>query len=319
MFRSLRPAAVLVPAIVLACATVIAGQEPKAGFADPVLGRWDLTVKGATAAYPSWVEIHLRKETQLQGRFVGQSGSARNLTRVEYREGRLDFAVAPQYEKQQADLVFTGRLIGDRLEGTTKAPDGTTINWTGVRAPALLRDTAPTWGAAIDLFDGTSTAGWRQRGPQATCWKVEGGALMNSPKCVDIISERTFSDFKLHVEFSYPPGSNSGIYLRGRYEVQIQDDAGRATDSLRMGGLYGFLRPYTDAALKPGQPQSYDITLIGRRITVALNGKTIIDNEPIPGITGGALDSNEGEAGPIMLQGDHGPISFRKIVITPSS
>jgi hypothetical protein len=101
--------------------------------------------------------------------------------------------------------------------------------------------------------------------------------------------------------------------------VQINDDAGRVTDPLRMGGVYGFLRPYTDAALKPGQPQSYDITLIGRRITVGLNGKTIIDNEIIPGITGGALDSNEGEPGPILLQGDHGPVSFRKIVITPSS
>jgi hypothetical protein len=318
MFRSLRPAAMLVPCLGLACATLI-GQEPKTGFADQILGRWDLTVKGATAEYPSWVDIHLRKETQLQGRFVGQSGSSRNLTRVEYRDGALEFAVAPQYEKQQVDLVFTGRLTGDRLEGTTKAPDGTSIAWTGVRAPALLRDAAPTWGAAIDLFDGASTAGWRQRGSQAACWKVEDGALMNSPKCVDIISERTFSDFKLHAEFSYPPGSNSGIYLRGRYEVQINDDAGRVTDALRMGGVYGFLRPYADAALKPGQPQSYDITLIGRRVTVVLNGKTIIDNEIIPGITGGALDSNEGEPGPILLQGDHGLVSFRKIVITPSS
>jgi hypothetical protein len=318
MFRSLRPAAMLAPCLVLACATLI-GQEPKTGFADQILGRWDLTVKGATAEYPSWVDIHLRKETQLQGRFVGQSGSSRNLTRVEYRDGALEFAVAPQYEKQQVDLVFTGRLTGDRLEGTTKTPDGTSITWTGVRAPALLRDAAPAWGAAIDLFDGASTAGWRQRGSQAACWKVEEGALMNSPKCVDIISERTFSDFKLHVEFDYPPGSNSGIYLRGRYEVQIQDDAGRATDALRMGGVYGFLRPYADAALKAGQPQSYDIALIGRRVTVALNGKTIIDNEIIPGITGGALDSNEGEPGPILLQGDHGPVSFRKVVITPAS
>jgi hypothetical protein len=318
MFRSLRPAAMLAPCLVLACATLI-GQEPKTGFADQILGRWDLTVKGATAEYPSWVDIHLRKETQLQGRFVGQSGSSRNLTRVEYRDGALEFAVAPQYEKQQVDLVFTGRLTGDRLEGTTKTPDGTSITWTGVRAPALLRDAAPTWGAAIDLFDGASTAGWRQRGSQAACWKVEEGALMNSPKCVDIISERTFSEFKLHAEFSYPPGSNSGIYLRGRYEVQINDDAGRVTDALRMGGVYGFLRPYADAALMPGQPQSYDITLIGRRVTVVLNGKTIIDNEIIPGITGGALDSNEGEPGPILLQGDHGLVSFRKIVITPSS
>jgi hypothetical protein len=143
--------------------------------------------------------------------------------------------------------------------------------------------------------------------------------LRSTPPCVDLISERTFSDFRLHVEFTYPKGSNSGIYLRGRYEVQIQDDAGKVTDALRMGGLYGFLRPYTDAARPAGEPQAYDITLLGRRVTVMLNGTTVIDNEPITGITGGALDSNEGEPGPIMLQGDHGPVSFQKVVITPAN
>jgi hypothetical protein len=62
----------------------------------------------------------------------------------------------------------------------------------------------------------------------------------------------------------------------------------------------------------------YDITLIGRRITVVLNGKTVVDNRVVPGITGGALDSNEGLPGPLMLQGDHDQISFRKITLTPA-
>lgn len=108
-------------------------------------------------------------------------------------------------------------------------------------------------------------------------------------------------------------------YLRGRYEVQIQDDAGKATDSLRMGGIYGFLRPAVNAAGRPGDWQTIDVTLLGRRATVVLNGRTIIDDAEIPGITGGALDSDEGAPGPLMLQGDHGKVSFRKVVITPAS
>ena len=117
----------------------------------------------------------------------------------------------------------------------------------------------------------------------------------------------------------YPAKSNSGLYLRGRYEVQIQDDAGKALDALRMGGVYGFIRPYSDAARPAGEWQTYDIVLAGARVTIALNSKTIADYEVIPGITGGALDSNEGAPGPLMLQGDHGKVSFRKITLTPGT
>ena len=260
----------------------------------------------------------MRTDTQLQGRFVGQVGSVRYLTRTDYRDGTLEFAVAPQYEKQKTELVFTGKLNGDRLEGTTKAADGTTLNWTGVRAPLLRREAAPKWDyrqpVRQQLHGGDGARS--QEHPQ--CWKVENGALMNTVPCTDIISEKTFSDFRLHLEFTYPQGSNSGIYLRGRYEVQIQDDAGKVMDAHRMGGVYGFLTPYANAAHKAGEPQAYDITLIGRRVTIVLNGQTIIDNEPIPGITGGALDSHEDEPGPIMLQGDHQRVAFRKVVITPA-
>jgi hypothetical protein len=71
-------------------------------------------------------------------------------------------------------------------------------------------------------------------------------------------------------------------------------------------------------ALGPDKWQSFDITLIGRMVTVVANGKTIISNQEIPGITGGALDSKEGEPGPIYLQGDHGPVAYRNIVLTPA-
>ena len=299
--------------------TLPLAQEPKPGFADPVLGHWDLTVEGTDGTYPSWLEVRLRKETQLMGSFVGRFGSLRYLTELSFAGGRVTFAVPVQYEQNTSDLRFEGMLRGDRLEGTTEDAEGKTIKWTGVRAPSLHRERAPMWGEPVALFNGKDPAGWEPRSSEhAGCWSVADGLLVATPPCVDLISTRTFDDFKLHVEFKYPAGSNSGLYLRGRYEVQIQDDAEKALDSLRMGGVYGFLRPAVDATKPAGEWQTYDITLVGRDVTVVLNGTTVIDAESIPGITGGALDSNEGAPGPLMLQGDHGKVSFRAITMTPA-
>ena len=296
-----------------------AAQSAQPGFADVILGRWDMTVQGPDGPYPSWVEIRLRKETELMGSFVGRFGSMRHLAQVEYRDGALSFRAPVQYEQNSGDMVFKARLVGDRLEGTTEGADGKPITWTAVRAADLARSTAPKWGKPIQLFNGKDLTGWKLRGSgRGSCWSAADGSFSNNVPCVDIVTEQKFTDFKLHLEFNIVEKSNSGVYLRGRYEVQIQDDIGRAIDSLRMGGLYGFIRPSVNASGKPGEWQSYDITLIGRRVTVLLNGKTIIDNEVIPGITGGALDSEEGVAGPIMLQGDHGKIAFRNIVVTPA-
>jgi len=311
--------------MVLAVASLTAQQPPPpppgppAGFADAVLGRWDLTVQGAAAPYPSWVHIQLRKETELQGRFVGQFGSVRNLTKIEYRDGALVFEVPIQYEQNKSDLRFEGRLTGDTLEGTTVAANGTTLKWTGKRAPALAADRTVSWGEAVELFNAKDLTGWKPRSAaRPGCWTVADGVLTSKPPCVDLISDRTFGDLRLHVEFMYPAKSNSGLYLRGRYEVQIQDDKGKALDALRMGGVYGFIRPYQDAAGAPDAWQTYDITLVGQRITTVLNGTTIAESDVIPGITGGALDSDEASPGPLMLQGDHGKVSFRKITLTPA-
>jgi hypothetical protein len=87
-----------------------------------------------------------------------------------------------------------------------------------------------------------------------------------------------------------------------------------ATEAL--GAIYGFLAPTDPVYRGAGEWQSYDITLIGRQLTVALNGKQVICQRDIPGPTGGAIDSNEGMPGPIFLQGDHGPIEYRNIVLT---
>ena len=82
-----------------------------------------------------------------------------------------------------------------------------------------------------------------------------------------------------------------------------------------ISAVYGFLPPNAPASRGPGEWQTYDIPLVGRLVTVVFNGQTVICRSEIPGITGGALDSKEGEPGPIYLQGDHGPIEYRNITI----
>ncbi|MFM2145426.1 MAG: hypothetical protein RL732_262, partial [Bacteroidota bacterium] len=158
--------------------------------------------------------------------------------------------------------------------------------------------------------------GWHASG-KTNQWVVENGVLKSPRSGSNIISDQKFEDFKLHIEFRFPEHSNSGVYLRGRYEVQVEDSYGREPSSHLLGGVYGFLTPNEMAAKKAGEWQIYDITLVGRTVTVEVNGKKVINEQIIPGITGGALDSREGEPGPIMMQGDHGPIEYRNIVITP--
>lgn len=314
--------------LALSCPSCLSTQEktspkdpPKQVSADPFLGRWDLAVKGEGQEYPSWLELS-KEGSVLKGRFVGRTGSARPIVSILLKEDQLEFSLPKQYEKRTDDLVFKGSLVTDRLEGTTVGEDGKALQWTGVRAPSLERSSVSEWGKPVKLFNGKNLSGWRVRseGKPKKGWKVVRSVLANTPPSSDLISEQEFEDFKLHLEFNLPQKSNSGVYLRGRYEVQIENgqDSSDAPERHRMGEVYGFLKRTSDPSKKPGQWQTYDITLVGRKVTVALNGQVIIDNQEIPGITGGALNSNEGTAGPIFLQGDHGKVSFRKIVITPA-
>jgi hypothetical protein len=303
------------------CALTFTIQAQNApGFADAVLGRWDLIVQGADGvSYPSWLEIRLRKENELMASFVGRFGSMRYASRAEFANGQLTVAIPAQYEVAPKELVFTGKLNGDQLAGTVVDEKGQTIQWTGKRAPALISSKPVTWGQPIQLFNGKDLVGWKLRNNRnSNCWSVADGVLSNKTPCADLISEQQFTDFKAHVEFQVVPNGNSGIYLRGRYEVQISDGYNQVLDSLRMGAVYGWLKPVVNAAKKPGEWQTLDITLVGRKVTVVYNGQTIIDHETIPGITGGALDSDEGAPGPIMLQGDHTKILYRKVEITPA-
>jgi hypothetical protein len=301
----------------LACSFAISlnGHAQKA---DDILGRWDLTVQGTDAPYTSWLEV-TGAEGKLTGRFVGRFGSARPIKQIEFNDGKLKFSLPRQYERMKVDLVFEGKLAGGKLEGATNGEDGATLKWTGARAPALKPNPNPKWGEPIQLFNGKDLTGWKLRFEKGKgCWSVEDGAMTNSQGCVDIITEQKFKDFKLAMEFKLVEKSNSGVYLRGRYEVQIEDNFGKPPESHGIGGLYGFLTPKANASKKAGEWQKYEITLVGRQLTVTLNGQTVIDKEEMPGITGGALDSNEGAPGPIMLQGDHGKVWFRNVALTPA-
>jgi hypothetical protein len=279
-------------------------------------GRWDITINVDGKESPSWLEINHSGLHRLIGHYVGISGSARPISQVNYSNGKMSFTIPPQWETENNDLSFEATFDGDKLTGTMVAADGKTYNWTGVRAPSLRRNTQPVWGAPIRLFNGKNLDGWHAMGENQ--WKVESGILRSPRSGSNLVTDKTFTDFKLHIEFRYPKGSNSGIYLRGRYEVQVADSKGLEPLKDYFGAVYGFLSPTEMVAKNAGEWQSYDITLIGRIITVIANGKTIICSQEIPGITGGALDCHEGEPGPLLIQGDHGAVDYRNIILTPA-
>lgn len=281
-----------------------------------IIGRWNITITVNGKQYPSWLEIQRSGFSTLVGKFVGIGGSARPVSHINFNDGKINFSIPPQWEPGKNDLVFEASLQGDSLTGTLISSDGKNYNWTAVRAPSLVRNAAPVWGKPEELFNGKDMTGWHTSG--ANQWVVENEVLKSPKSGSNLLTDKTFTDFKLHIEFRFPKGSNSGVYLRGRYEVQIEDDEVGQAISEQLGAVYGFIAPSEYAGSGSGTWQAYDITLTGRMVTVVLNGKTIICNREIPGTTGGAINSNEGEPGPLMIQGDHGPIEYRNIVITPA-
>jgi len=206
---------------------------------------------------------------------------------------------------------------GDKLTGTQiRGQERTAL--TGVRAPALQREAPRAWTAPEPLFNGKNLDGWEPIGnPANSHWVVRDGLLVNEDHGANLKSTRTFDDFKVHYEVSCPEGGNSGFYLRGRYELQIEYEALAANPvERRIGSIYGRIAP-KEMPRTPGAWEVFDVTLVGRIVTVVRNGVTTIDHQEIEGITGGALDANEGEPGPFYIQGDHtGGLKFRNITVS---
>jgi len=283
------------------------------------LGRWDLTLQARDREYPSWLELTLEKG-QLKAQMVSRWGNARPLPKAEIVNGRLKFVSPKEEEDRKDDMVFEATLTGKTLSGTTTGPDGAIWPWTGVKAAALERSGSPKWGKPIPLFNGKDLSGWKMsKSTASSVWRVENGDLIAPGEGPELINDSKFEDFKLHVEFNCGVNSNSGVYLRGRYEVQIETDSVAEPASHHTAGVYGFLAPSPELPRKPGEWQTFDITLIGRTITTVQNGRTVINKQEIPGITGGALDSHEELPGPIYLQGsEKGHVAYRSIVIIPT-
>ena len=223
---------------------------------------------------------------------------------------------------------------GNNLSGTLISPtrDGMNVSktkFTGWRLP----DPGPApdlskvkYGVPVKLFNGKDLTGWRLiNSNQTNGFKVVNGELVNDPvnpegRRVSFGNLRTdseFDDFKLTLEVNIPEGSNSGVYLRGMYEIQVVDSYGKELDSHNMGALYSRITPSVAAEKKAGEWQTMEIILYSRHLTVVLNGTKIIDNKPVYGPTGGAMQADVLKSGPIYLQGDHGKVLYRNIVLTP--
>ncbi len=184
------------------------------------------------------------------------------------------------------------------------------------------------YGTPVNLLaDGLN--GWQSKEPKNYFgWSFKDGVLSNRIKrtadgkrdgaSANLITKRAdFFDFKISYDVRVLPGCNSGVYLRGIYELQVLDSYGRPVDCHHMAAFYGRITPSVAAEKPAGEWQHVDAILYNRHITVVLNGKKIIDNQPVYGCTGGAITNDEFVKGPFYLQGDHSDADFRNIIVTP--
>ena len=288
----------------------------------PFLGRWDLTVTNSRDSWPQWMEI-AEKDGHLDGRIQPRGGAVRPIVSAKVEGGHLLIVVSAAGRSREVDWDLTTE--GDKISGLQKQGENSDTKITGVRAPDLKRPMPKAWTPPEALFNGTDLTGWEPIGnPANNHWTAKDGELVNEARGSNLRTTRTFQDFQLHVEANcpntLPDGKtqlcNSGIYLRGRDEIQVGSEGG-TVPSHEMGALYGFVAPAKEMPLGAGEWQTFDITLVGRTLTVVRNGVTIHNKIEIPGITGGALDSNEGEPGPIFFQGDHDTgMRYRNITIS---
>ena len=293
--------------------TVVA-QDAKA-----FLGRWDMTVTPATGnPYPQWMEL-LEKDGKIEGRVQPRGGGWRPILGAKVESGKIVVSLA---------AALTWELTGgaDQITGIEKRGNADGPKLAGTRAPKLDRPMPKSWTKPQPLFNGKDLTGWEPIGNVANSkWIARDGELVNdnpevpgvrNPGAANIKTTAKFQDFKLHIEVNCPDTGNSGIYLRGRYEIQVGTEGGKLPDH-EMGAVYSHYPPPAGAELGLGKWTSFDITFVGRHVTVLRDGKVYHNHVEIPGPTGGALDSHESEPGPFFLQGDHhGVIRYRNITIS---
>jgi 3-keto-disaccharide hydrolase len=288
-------------------------------------GRWDITVN---SDHPRawWLEVSGADTANLKGRFVGAPGGlVDEIPKLSISGGELRFAFERRYNREQKNPqkgMYYARLEEGKLKGTfeIEGEPSTYLEWSGVRAPAIADKDDGTWkkGEPVSLFDGRDLSGWNpQNAGRPLGWSVKDGMMINAPGSNNLVSDKKFWNFILHVEFRIGVRTNSGIGLRGRYELQIADDFDRPPSIRGTGSIFDRIAPTMNAGDLPGEWQGLDARLVGRQVTVVLNGVKVVDKQTIDGLTAIAASANEGDPGPIVVQGDRGPIEIRRILVYP--
>jgi Domain of Unknown Function (DUF1080) len=282
--------------------------------ANPFAGRWDITVKAANASYPDWLEV-VDNAGSLQVRYQPRGGSVRPVKESRMEGDHLILTI--QADGKQGPTTWDLTAQGDNLSGAQKTGSRETAQVSGVRAPKLDRKMPKSWTKPEPLFNGKDLTGWEPDHPETNHWVAKDGELVNLEHGANLRGTRKFDDFKLHIELNCPQSGNSGVYLRGRYEMQVEYEDNPEDTYHSMGAIYGMVPVSQVLPRTPGKWETFDITLVGRRVTIVRNGVKIADNQEIAGITGGAMDANEGEPGAFYIQGDHtGGMKYRNITIS---
>lgn len=287
-------------------------------------GRWDITVSGP-APRAWWLEVSGAGTNNLKGKFVGRPvGLLDEIPKLSISEGELRFALEGRYDRDRATEkgLYWARLEDGKLKGTFEIEGNPSsyLEWIGVRAPVLPEKDEPAWkrGDPVVLFNGHDLTGWQSAtAGHPAGWSVKEGILTSSTNAVNLVSEKKFQNFSVEVEYRLSPRANTGVALRGRYEVQMADDSDRLPSNRTSGAILSRIAPIINAAKPAGEWQTLTARLVGRQVTVLLNGIRVIEKQTIEGPTAIAIDANEADPGPILLQGDRGPVEFRKIVVYP--
>jgi hypothetical protein len=280
----------------------------------PFVGRWDFDITTDAGPRANWLGV-TEKNGKLEVWFQPTGGHVHSVKGFHVNGSHLTLTVSAASGNHPA-MIWELDATGGKLTGFQKQGDQSTP-LTGVRAPELNRTAPSEWMEPESLFNGKNLEGWEPIGNVASHWVVKNGLLVNEARGANLKSNREFEDFKLHFEVNCPEGANSGFYLRGRYEIQLEYEPAHSEPMQRqMGSIYGRIAPSTELPRTPGQWETFDVTLVGRTVTVIRNGVKIIDAKEIEGITGGALDADEGKPGPFYIQGDHtGGLKFRNITV----
>ena len=279
------------------------------------VGRWGFNITTQSGTGASWLGIK-EKNRSLEIWYQPTGGHVYQVNNFKLDGSRLIITVSQASGKRSA-VTWKLEALGDMLIGIQTRGENT-ATLTGLRQPELKRSVPKSWTEPKPLFNGKNLDGWETIGSRDSHWVVKDGLLINEERGANLKTTGTYDDFKLHFEVNCPGNGNSGFYLRGRYEVQFEyGPLGNTPPNRQMGAVYGRIAPSVELPRTPGEWETFDVTLVGRMVTVVRSGVTTIDNKEIEGITGGALNANEGEPGPFYIQGDHaGNLKFRNITIS---